>query len=100
MDWIKDIVNYEELPKTKIWVSIQFGKADFYRNHTAFAERSIVIVFPTLETAEHFIANWDRNKMNDYREACIEDDYMFWTIYPCPKGYYADYINMYKPVTV
>jgi len=87
------------MPERKIWVSIQFGKADFYRNHSAFSERSIVIVFPTLETAEYFIANWDKNKMNDYREACIKDDYKFWTIYPCPKGYYADYIEMFKPAT-
>jgi hypothetical protein len=90
MDWIRQIINYNELPQNKIWVSIQNGRADHYRNHSAFAKRDIVLVFDKLELADYFISHWDRRSMNDYKEACLPGEYTFWVIQPCNRGYYAD----------
>lgn len=96
MEWIQQIRNYDELPKNGIWVSIQHGKADHYRNHSAFAERERVLVFATKEQADYFINHWDSKVMNDYKEACLEEDYIFWVILKTPNGYYADDICMFK----
>jgi hypothetical protein len=96
MDWLRNLSNYNELPERKVWVSIQFGKAGFYSDHSAFAERDRVLVFDTLERAQHFIDNWDNKTMNNYSDACIKDDYTYWVILITPKGYYADYIRMFK----
>ncbi len=32
--------------------------------------------------------------MNDYRQACLKQDYKFWVIDETPNGYYADDIRM------
>ena len=97
MDWIKNIVNYDTMPKEgKIWVSIQNGKADYYRNHSAFVPRSRVLVFTDVNNANYFIKHWNSYLMNDYREAMPKKDFTFWVIDKCPKGYYADDIRMFK----
>lgn len=96
MDFISKISNKSDLPERRVWVSIQHGKADYYSNHTAFAKRDVVIAFPTVETAEHFIKHWDSATMSNYKQACLEEDYIFWVILPTmPGSYYADDIRMY-----
>lgn len=94
MNWINNISNYKDLPKNGVWVSIQYGKADHYRNHSAFAKREKVLVFATSEQADYFINHWNSQLMNDYRQACLKQDYEFWVIYETPNGYYADNIRM------
>ena len=94
MEWIQQIRNYDELPKEGIWISIQHGKADHYRKHSAFAKRDIVLVFATTEQADYFINHWDSNLMENYKEGCLKQDYIFWVILPTPNGYYADDIRM------
>lgn len=94
MNWINDISNYEDLPKNGVWVSIQNSKADDYNNHSALTTRDRVLVFATREQANHFINHWDSQSMNDYRQACLKQDYKFWVIDKTPNGYYADDIRM------
>jgi hypothetical protein len=101
MDWIRNVLNKEELPEKRIWVSIQGGKAADYSDHTAFAEREKVIAFPSRETADYFIQHWDRNTMYDYKQACMDIDHTFWVIQPLPSGkYYADDIRVWKEETI
>lgn len=94
MSFIEQIRNFNELPKGGIWISIQNGKADHYRNHSPFAERERVLVFATDEQADYFINHWDSKLMNNYKEACLKQDYTFWVIFKTPNGYYADDIHM------
>lgn len=96
MNWIREISNYESLPKDSFWVSLQNGKADYYNNHSAFIKRDVVLVFATKEQAEYFIFHWNKASMKDYRQACLNEDFTFWVIYKTPNGYYADDILMTK----
>jgi len=98
MNFIEQIRNFDELPKEGIWVSIQHGKADHYRNHSAFAERERVLVFATDEQADYFINHWDSKLMNDLKQGCLKQDYTFWVILPVRHGYYADDIYMSEGV--
>jgi hypothetical protein len=95
MEWINKISNYDELPESKIWVSIQHGKADYYQNHSALTLRTKVLVFKDTQTAEHFIKHWDES-LNDYREACPKGDYGFFVILTTPRGFYADEIYAWE----
>ena len=95
MHWIQQISNFKDLPNNGIWVSLQEGKADYYRNHSAFIKRDKVLVFATNKHAQHFINNWDCSSMNNYKQACLNENHTFWVIDKTPSGYYADDITIY-----
>jgi hypothetical protein len=97
MNWRQNIVNAEVLPSGLIEVHIQHGKAMYRAEASAFAHTSRVLGFETKEQAQHFIDNWDFNKMYDYKQACLKDDYTFWVFDKMRTGeYYADDIRMTK----
>lgn len=94
MDWLREVSNFDELPKTKIfYVAISYGKANYYRDVSAFAEKSKVIGFETQDVADYFIEHFV-SSFHDFREAMPDkdEDYRFWVFDKTPRGYYADYI--------
>ena len=96
MNWQQQIVNPENVPSGLNYVYIQEGKAVHFRDKCAFGSTSKVLGFITKEQANYFVEHWDNQKMFDYKQACLVDDYIFYVFLVCPNGYYADDITMSK----
>jgi len=94
MSWFNKIVNKNDVPKDLIYVAIQNGKADYYREVSHFIKIDRVLAFPTKEIAEYFISNYTK-EISDFREVLPKEDFTFWVFDKCDyEKYYADDINM------